>query len=889
MRGLVKAVLATLLSRSVLSDAAALSPNHLILPRDHLVERDDDLSFDAPDSSSSFYEYGKAFTFCSDSSLASDLQTTSNGLDKAFKVSTSKLQNSWDVIKTGYNTVVQTDVGSTVAKSGVCSLLPLQYNTKYRWINIPGSGLSQLNSFAISSVPFYKQNLGDAFGMIIDVASMAVGLCIVYNKDAMIDNKPFKIGLSGFGLSWRNQGTLNYTSSNLNVWTGYNGLNPPQASLAANVWTRLYLEARVFEGCTKCSMYTYISVFTGVNTSQKKYTAGINVEEITFGFSIFPVATLGSGFGVWRLDESNSTKGGDDICNPSGIFFSVQKGISLPLLDSALKKYLHFTYTDLTTYDLYFAFRPVDGMNSAGFRFTKQLKILNFNLGTTDIEVQYLTQREVTRRKTYYGTTNPCKITCKSYDSKGICSDSASGIRAVDTFILDKSGVTDYVLLTAEYSSNIDFAGSVALSITSAKFYFAASPDNFASSVYLYVYAKLKVLFVTAQLYLTATSNLLTFEVDTNVELASFNVKGYTDISKNYQDSTTQGLDKNSWSVTVTAKLSQFLKNAEAFVSTEVHAFAKKCSAAWKSAKSKILDIAKDIENFFIGDNAPLKYLASEYRALAKDVTSLVKGIKTFAKNFEKFGNSEVKALANCGDAILSGNPDKAFDALGEVFTNLGDAIADGFKSAFGKSSKSSVVDADGTDKYGCNQKKVKTVTCTKVFGISVKCKTKYGTPYSDPDCLVKIATAASECRTKAENAANRQTIVDNSKAKLPAISVIADSIDAGSTFTLPAGSVSPLVINLDGAVASAANTIASFSPTLTVMTQKLSTSGSSALDNASTTTFSLSGIKLAGTGVDESNINTQLKNLQSGFNANVKTYVMNGQNTLDNDVVSIS
>ncbi|KAJ3107396.1 hypothetical protein HDU97_004278 [Phlyctochytrium planicorne] len=867
----------------------------------------DEFLFEAPPGGSNFNEYGKSFTFIT--KLGSAAVIPPKG---GFKVSTDQIPNSWDVLtsmlpfpnhcsdlnrhfaEAPFQTM-QVLKGSQIReRSEVCANLPVQYDTKYRTAYLPKDAIADLKAFTISSFPFYRQPKGDAFG--VDIDSM-FGMCMAFNKDAMMfavnpsfpsgaipgmkfasAAEPLSISVSGFGLSWKAKG-LNYTAPNMNVWTGSNGLTPPQASFAANVWANFGLEAALPEICPICKLSAQVSVFTSSMPSAKQYTAGINVGDITFDLELLPLLSFGKGFGVWRNDETNNVKGGDDICNPSGLYFQVKQELTIPLADSILTKFLGFdSSTGKQPVDAYFAFRAVDGLNGAGLRFVKTVKLLNFDLGKVEVEFQYLSSREFDRRRKYFGKSNPCKIRCTGYDKNGLCIDDASGIRKVDRFLLGEAVTPgDYVLLTADYKNKMSFLGSIMLTIDRATFFLGD----------FYIYGRLRVLFIESDIYITSTSNELTFQATTDIELLSWTVKGRADISKSFH-STAVGrpLDKTSWSISVSAQLSTFLKNAEKFVTTEVHNFAKFCSQTWGKVKNKIKSIANDIEGLFVGKNAPLGFLATEFRSVARDATDLVNGIKDFGGKFEQFGKSEVKALADCGENIIKGNPKDALKALGKVFTNAGDALKDGFSAAFGKSSSSKEENASGKDKYGCGMKRIKTKTCTKVLGIKTNCRTKHGEAYSDPECLKTIVKAAASVRAKSSEASTLSKKLEQSKAKLPAVAVIAKDVEAGKPFILPPGTIDPLNLNLDTSDPNAANIVNNYSPTVRGTARKLSSTGAGQLGPAESFTHKIAPFQLQGPDVTPEYLKRHFVAQQVVFNNKLKNFVMNGQNDLDSDII---
>ncbi|KAJ3117036.1 hypothetical protein HDU96_008080 [Phlyctochytrium bullatum] len=455
------------------------------------------LDFAPPPANNRYAEYGKAFTLVKASGPGSEASS--------FKVQTKELDDSWNVIKKIGGHFYSVKKGKDVIKDGVCAILPVQLETQYKTLTITTRATTAINGFVFSSVPFIKQSLDTAYGAMFDLKLGNFGLCVAFNRDALLFSiapgfpkvglegpkgmdfvkgagKPIDVSLAGFGISWRDRGTLAYSSKAFNPWTGYNSLNPaPPVPVAANVWMSMELGAAVFPQCPLCKLTTRLSVFTGASRSDKKYAAGVVVENFRVNLAIFPLIDFGSGFGVWRMDES-TPKGADSVCNPSGLFIQVKHSVTIPLLDSVIKKFVDFNI-NLGTVDVFATFRPTDGIYGVGFRFTREISILGINLGSSNMEVQYVSQQEVGRRRVYFGPTNPCKIRCSKYVD-GICADA----RHVDRFILQNSVSSDYVLLAVEYKKQINFLGSFLFSVKDVRFYFA----EFMKKAVAFVVAEVK-------------------------------------------------------------------------------------------------------------------------------------------------------------------------------------------------------------------------------------------------------------------------------------------------------------------------------------------------------------------------------------------------------------
>jgi hypothetical protein len=124
-------------------------------------------------------------------------------------------------------------------------------------------------------------------------------------NDSAKDVQPLFIGLNGFGLSWKDGGSLNYSSPALTPWDGIYLLDPPRAELMSNVWLRLQVDFMVIPECPWCQLEFMTAAFMGVGPKAKKYSAGVAVEQINLNFGIFKLLTIGSAFGVWRLDETD--------------------------------------------------------------------------------------------------------------------------------------------------------------------------------------------------------------------------------------------------------------------------------------------------------------------------------------------------------------------------------------------------------------------------------------------------------------------------------------------------------------------------------------------------------------------------------------------------------
>ncbi|KAJ3107395.1 hypothetical protein HDU97_004277 [Phlyctochytrium planicorne] len=859
-----------------------------------IERRVDTYAFEAPSSKDPFYQYGKGFTFVNPTSIPG---APAKG---GFKLRTDQLANSWDVIKSSASFKIQK--GSDIKnKNPVCENLPLQYSTTYKTAFLPAESVPEIKGIAISNLPYYKQANGDAFGT--DLGSLS-GLCVAYNKDAIMfsvspafpstpiagmthvdPTKPMKVAVGGFGLAWKSP-ALNYTHKNMNLWTGVDTLTPKASSFGSNLWTNFGIEARFTNSCPQCKMVASVAAFTNGAPGAAVQFSGINVEDIGLDFGLLPQINFANAFGVWRNDETNPLIGNDNVCKPSGLFFQLKQEISIPSINSALRKYVGFkggVSSEKPPIDAYVAFRPVDGMNGAGLRFTKDVSILNYKLGTAQIEMQYITPREFDRRRKYYGKANPCKITCARYDGD-LCTDPKSGIRTIDQLILQNQQLGDYVMLSAEYKSKLNFIGSFLLSIDKATFFFASSTKDVTNSVMFYLYGRLKVLFLETDLTIQSISDQLYFKTTTDIELVKFTIEGRADLSSSLVTSAVgRPLDQTPWSINVSGALQGFLRNAEKFVSTEVNAFAKFASKTWKKVKGKIEDLANEIEDLFLGKNAPLAFLAPEFRTVVKVGEKVVDKLKDFGGKAEDFGKSELRTLADCGESLIHGDFKGALKSMKKILSD--DVVEDGFNALFGDSVETSLQSSPGKDKYGCGMKKVKTTSCERIFGIKHDCTTRYGKPFSDPECLKKVLRAAADVRSKSSKAATLKQKLDDSKSQLPAVVEIAKDIDAGKPFELPAGSIDPLVLNLDSSNPAASNIISNYAPVIKASAVQLSKAGGKTT-NMQPVTYTLAPFKLGGQGVDQAYLKNHFISQQSVFNNKLKNFVMNGQTQIDDTLV---
>jgi hypothetical protein len=108
------------------------------------------------------------------------------------------------------------------------------------------------------------------------------------------------------------------------------------------------------------------AAFMGIDTHAKKYSAGVAIEQINLNFGVFKLLTIGSGFGVWRNDESNPAH--DNVCNPSGIFLNFELKVDSLMFGDVLQRVLKISYNIKAGADVYAQFRPSDGFKAVGVR-----------------------------------------------------------------------------------------------------------------------------------------------------------------------------------------------------------------------------------------------------------------------------------------------------------------------------------------------------------------------------------------------------------------------------------------------------------------------------------------------------------------------------------------
>ncbi|KAJ3115352.1 hypothetical protein HDU96_000779 [Phlyctochytrium bullatum] len=851
-----------------------------------LLERrggDLSLAFIPPPQGNPFSEYGKAFTL---------LKAAGPGIEAhAFKVATNDLQPVWDVLKKIGNGIYSVKTGAMVKKDGVCAILPVQDSTRYNTVTLTtNSAVSLINGFAFSTLPYVRQKVDTAFGAMFDARVGNFGLCIAFNRDAMLfsinpgfpkaglpapkgmefvegDTKPIKVALTGFALSWREKGTLAYSSKSFNPWNGYNNLAPsPVVPVAANVWMSIEVKAAVFPKCPICKLSTRLSVFTGASRSAKKYAAGVVVENFRVQVSIFPLLDLGSGFGVWRNDES-TPDGADDVCNPSGLFIQLKQAFGIPLLDSVIKKYVDYDMVG-GQFDVYASFRPTDGIYGIGFRFVRQMSILGINLGSVNLEVQYVSEREVGRRRIYFGPSNPCKIRCSKY-VKGICAD----IRHMDRFIMENTVSSDYVLLGAEYKNDIKFLSSFAFSLREARFYFAGNPAMIDKTLYFYIYGRVTVLFiVNTDLLVTGTNDRLAFEVSASSPLATVIVSGHADMSRSYRGAS------NRVSLLKKMYLSEFMKKAANFVVAEFKKFADLVKKGWNEFKDKILYFAKEIEKFFT--TGALKFLYPEFKAFAKNFKELGEKMKEFGEKFGSFAKDEAQAYIDAGLALSKGDMKGFGKSLGRVFTDnfVSKGLKKAFNEAFGSVTSVSFVDAPGVQKNGCKNKYRRTSSCKRFLGIDVYCSYKtIPEPLPDPECMKRIARSAFDVKRIADDATKYKSRLEASERKLPAIKAF---LDKNQEFKLNTATIDPFRLNLDTSSPASGNLVNKpYNPQVRVTTEVLSNTPGQVLSQPTTRTMSLGNMRF--TGLNQNDFLKQIEGKQKEFNEALKKVVMNGQDKL--------
>ncbi|KAJ3412216.1 hypothetical protein HDV05_001076 [Chytridiales sp. JEL 0842] len=877
--------------------------------------------FVPPPKDSPFNQYGKSFVTASKSkaqSLIDSGNATFTGVAEDFG-------NFWDDVGDAFKSIQPMfyKKGSVIwSQDKACEGLPVRWNDDYAYINPLGTVFDLITLAGIGTGPF-MDNGNTIEGIIFDQARkvLAVGVCLVANENMLaiglvpgfpgspwpgvgeklasgiqlkssnsLTSSPVNFKVTGFGISWRTGSSLNYTHKALQPWTGYNGLNPPAASgIPGQFWFRYIISTLISPKCPKCELSMDMSIITGVNSETE--TALVIIENLYINISFLKLLNIGNGFGLWRNQKANLVSGGDSICEPSGIF--LRAGIDaafLPQITGPLGKYLGTTiFKAELGIDMYISFRPKDGFYATGLRLAGEIIFLGMNFGVVDLEFQYIQSNDIKRRRAYYGSSNPCKITCNSRDSNGLCTDQTAGVRKVDSYIMGHPD-SNFVLFFFEYlipqqsislgsgKPNLKFRFTLfPVDLTNLVMIVAVDTDK-PSNEYIKIGCQITVLWVLdIGAYVTIEDGKAEFGLIISTPFAVARIGGKSDVTGSIQqtpsDSPIPGVNKRSdvvpfinqsWDISVNFDWAPWMKDVAKWVTGAAKEVAKFCKDAWNAVSGFVKGIANEIAAFFSPGGALVRF-ANEVGDFLKDVGNAIADFgKAIGNLLVTIGKSVVNNLADAGKKLFSGDVKGAFNALGDLVGDIGDALQD----FFGSTSRD-VIDTGKLDQYGCRLLQVKTRKCDFCAGAlgCAGCSTSFGTPYSDVDCLTALAKASATVTEKADKGKALDTTKVNSENARPGLVYLANN----PTYEMPPPSTP--------ASNSAGMGLKTFAPQLPVQFQKLSNTQQGSFDPASLT-HQMPVVDLNRTTQAELNDIYQMS--FESFRGNAKDTFLNGQDGLD-------
>ncbi|KAJ3412870.1 hypothetical protein HDV05_008806 [Chytridiales sp. JEL 0842] len=767
----------------------------------------------APPTESQYDKWGKIITFIS---RTQQLNATNGRGDDVFVTKSDFALPVWSVLNNAFkeringNRFVKNGTDIVNIGSNSCAMLPLQDSEKYAHLLLPFGLLQEdFNAIGFSSAPFLNRG-NDMMGISLKtLLSFATNqtldrVCLTFNKDmlaigmdppfpspaaeaaavvpkgfgtkAAAATSPFEMALKGIGLSWRGKGAMKYSPPNLQIWDGYKSPKDPNSALdQGNLWMSFTMGFMV-PGCPTCKLSGDGSLFMGINTADKVYSAAVNMEQLRFGFGGMDFR-VGNAFGVWRLNETISASGQDDICNPSGIFLHSEIDLGLSNIHPMVQSFLDFAVQPKTKTDIYSSFRPVDGFYGSGARYQMELNIMGVNVGKAQLEFQYVTTRDAARRRQYWGASNPCSITCAQRNDKGECVD-GSVMRPADRYMMEERK-GDIMLFYAHVATPLRFmkVQMVPLALREATFVFGISPQD-AKDHYVFIDAKLTVLWIVD--FDTAVSIVkgqASFEIDVDAKFVEFNIKGGSDVSLSQyavstgqqnlarrQSNAVKALTDNTWDLSANINVGPWLRAAVDWVKGAVNSIVEFTKKVWNGITDVVNKAVEEVKKFFSAGGPLAKF--------AGDVKDFFQQIGRGAKALIDVVGEEMRNFAKAGlEFLKTGNPAAILDGLKAV----GNAIVGGIKavwnSAFGTSHDRSVRDRPDRDSYGCVVHYTNVRSCKRFLFIKIKCSDNdQKDDWSDQECIKNIAVTAGKAQQMTEEANKKKVILEESREANPAL-----------------------------------------------------------------------------------------------------------------------
>ncbi|KAJ3037797.1 hypothetical protein HDV00_001298 [Rhizophlyctis rosea] len=231
---------------------------------------------------------------------------------------------------------------------------------------------------------------------------------------------------------------------NITVWNGqFAVLFQPET----NFWVGIDIDfaaslgSKIPKSTKKLEIGVSVSadLFGGWTSSTNTVFLNIASIDLTvFGF--IPLLKIGTGYAGWIFNDRTAQGEADEICHPSGIFTSIDLGARSPFeLDGIAAKFFEFGPGRRADVAILFRDKVFNGF---AFRVVIDTKFLGIQLSKIQVELQWINNVELQRRKLFLNQTSGC---CTSYDKKGLCLDygvptgvestAPSGLRPVDMWL----------------------------------------------------------------------------------------------------------------------------------------------------------------------------------------------------------------------------------------------------------------------------------------------------------------------------------------------------------------------------------------------------------------------------------------------------------------------
>ncbi|KAJ3146974.1 hypothetical protein HDU86_008336 [Geranomyces michiganensis] len=498
----------------------------------------------------------------------------------------------------------------------------------------------------------------------------------------------------------------------------------------------------------KISVEFDVEAFQGSGGSSNTEVFFLNVRSVTLNLAVVPLLKLGRAVGGFWANPDTPEGNMAEMCRPSGFFLKIQAEIGIPGFDGYLRNF--FDIEDSARADVGVLIRG-NQFNGLVLRVSARLAFLRINLGSINMEFQYITATELHRRKQFL--TNQTLACCAQYDQHtGLCADYGaptgqdvgggitSGLRPVDFWLYNQQE-GDYILVFMGASRGVDFVGGL-VQLTETDILTAFRVDV-TGPFYIYLECKITVLMVAdfdttvivtdSSIYFALTISVV--GIDTTVTGIS---SGYTTINQPVQKrqsaNDTQSLEDAEFHLSVSVDFSAIAREVAAAVNVAINAVAGFAVKTWNEVAGQITDLGNQIKNFFEPGGILANFLTDIGTQAQRFFDDLANGVlnalDSVIHNFEKSWNT----LVDGGNKLAHGD---VLGALQDFGTAVGQALDIGYETENNK-----VVFTGNYDKFGCQILQQKWQKCFK-FIFSFDCHEQSGDPYSDPSCVQQKMTAA--------------------------------------------------------------------------------------------------------------------------------------------------